>query len=97
MYIRQTFFYILLHGHSHVTTHYAEIYILGRGPLGPRSDLSRPGNRTRSTIVFYKTISVDTFVWCLTTRVINPCGSLASDGIKLNMMWMEKVNICKIK
>ena len=24
-------------------------------------------------------------------RRINPCGSLASDGIKLNMMKMEKV------
>ena len=35
------------------------------------------------------------FVWCLMT--INPCGSLASDGIKLNMMWMEKVKICRIK
>ena len=22
------------------------------------------------------------------------CGSLASDGIKLNMIWMEKVKIC---
>ena len=30
-------------------------------------------------------------------RRINPCGSLASDGIKLNMMWMERVKICKIK
>ena len=26
-------------------------------------------------------------------RRINPCGSLASDGIKLNMMKMEKVKI----
>ena len=31
------------------------------------------------------------------SRRINPCGSLASDGIKLNMMWMEKVKIYKIK
>ena len=30
-------------------------------------------------------------------RRINPCVSLASDGINLNMMWMEKVKICKIK
>ena len=30
-------------------------------------------------------------------RRINPCGSLASDGIKLNMMKMEKVKIYKIK
>ena len=30
-------------------------------------------------------------------RRINPCGSLASDGIKLNMIWMERVKICKIK
>ena len=30
-------------------------------------------------------------------RRINPCGSLASDGIKLNMMWMERVKVCKIK
>ena len=28
---------------------------------------------------------------------INPCGSLGSDGIKLNMMKMEKVKIYKIK
>ena len=27
-------------------------------------------------------------------RRINPCGSLASDDIKLNMIWMEKVKIC---
>ena len=26
-------------------------------------------------------------------RRINPCGSLASDGIKLNMMWMKTVKI----
>ena len=30
-------------------------------------------------------------------RRINPCGLLASDGIKLNMMKMEKVKIYKIK
>ena len=30
-------------------------------------------------------------------RRINPCGSLASDGIKINMMKMEKVKIYKIK
>ena len=30
-------------------------------------------------------------------RRINPCGPLASDGINLNMMWMEKVKICMIK
>ena len=30
-------------------------------------------------------------------RRINPCGSLASDGIKLNMMKIEKVKIYKIK
>ena len=30
-------------------------------------------------------------------RRINPCGSLASDSIKLNMMRMEKVKIYKIK
>ena len=30
-------------------------------------------------------------------RRINPCGSLASDGIKLNMMKMEKVKIYRIK
>ena len=30
-------------------------------------------------------------------RRINPCGSLASDGIKLNIMLMEKVKIYKIK
>ena len=35
------------------------------------------------------------FVWWLTTH--NPCGSLASDGIKLNMMWMEKVKNYRIK
>ena len=30
-------------------------------------------------------------------RRINPCGSLASDDIKQNMMKMEKVKIYKIK
>ena len=30
-------------------------------------------------------------------RRINPCGSLASDGIKLNMMKIEKVKIYRIK
>ena len=30
-------------------------------------------------------------------RRINPCGSLASDGIKLNMMKMDKVKISRIK
>ena len=30
-------------------------------------------------------------------RRINPRGSLASEGIKLNMMWMEKVRICKME
>ena len=30
-------------------------------------------------------------------RRINPCGLLASDSIKLNMMRMEKVKIYKIK
>ena len=30
-------------------------------------------------------------------RLPSICGSLASDGIKLNMMWMDKVKIYKIK
>ena len=30
-------------------------------------------------------------------RRINPCGSLASDCIKLNMMWVENVKTYKIK
>ena len=30
-------------------------------------------------------------------RRINPCGSLASDSIKLNMVKMERVKIYKIK
>ena len=33
------------------------------------------------------------FVWFLTTH----CGSLASEGIKLNMIKMDKVKIYKIK
>ena len=39
------------------------------------------------------------FFVCLfgSLRRINPCGSLASDGIKLNMMKMEKVKIYRIK
>ena len=28
---------------------------------------------------------------------VNMIRTLASDGIKLNMMWMERVKICKIK
>ena len=33
------------------------------------------------------------FCFCLSgaQRRINPCGSLASDGIKINMIWMGKV------
>ena len=27
-------------------------------------------------------------------RRTNPCGSLASDGIELNMIWMEIVKLC---
>ena len=47
-------------------------------------------------LIEYRTIS--DFV-CLfgSLRRINPCGSLASDGIKLNMMKMEKVKIYRIK
>ena len=39
------------------------------------------------------------YLFCLfgASRRINPCGSLASDGIKLNMMRMERVKMCKIK
>ena len=39
------------------------------------------------------------FFVCLfgSLRRINPCGSLASGGFKLNMMKMEKVKIYRIK
>ena len=37
------------------------------------------------------------FVWFGSLQRINPCGSVASDGIKLNMMKMEKVEIYRIK
>ena len=36
-------------------------------------------------------------VWFGALRRINPCGSLASDSIKLNMKRMEKVTIYKTK
>ena len=28
---------------------------------------------------------------------INPCGSLASDGIRLNVIWVEQVKLCMEK
>ena len=57
-------------------------------------------NKINETVLLNtpKTCVLSLFV-CLfgSLRRINPCGSLASDGIKLNMMKMEKVKIYKIK
>ena len=52
---------------------------------------------TKLTSVSVPTQLTSLFVWFGSKRRINPCGSLASDGIKLNMMKMEKVKIYKIK
>ena len=52
-----------------------------------------------SMYIFYVRFYVYILFVCLfgSLRRINPCGSLASGGIKLNMMKMEKVKIYRIK